>query len=105
MYARRVVKKFGMIDAKSMSVPSDPSVTLYPTVEKEVVNVPYREAVGSLMFLAIVSRSDIAFAVNLVSKFLNNHSYDHWRAVKRILAYVSGTQDCGIEFRGNESMP
>ena len=105
-YARRVLEKFGMIDAKSMSVPSDPNVILNPVLEKDkvAVKVPYREAVGSLMFLAIVSRPDIAFAVNSVSKFLNNPSYDHWRAVKRILAYVSRTLEYGIEFRGGGSV-
>jgi hypothetical protein len=60
--------------------------------------VPYREAVGSLMFLAVVSRPDIAVAVNTVSKFLNNHNDEHWRAVKRIISYVSGTIEYGIEY-------
>ena len=55
------------------------------------------------MFLAIVSRPDIAYAVNSVSRFLNNYSNDHWRAVKRILAYLSGTIGHGIEFRGGGS--
>jgi hypothetical protein len=45
-----------------------------------------------------VSRPDIAFAVNTVSKFLNNHNDEHWRAVKRIISYVSGTIEYGIEY-------
>ncbi|XP_039303971.1 secreted RxLR effector protein 161-like [Solenopsis invicta] len=94
-----------MIDAKLMSVPSDPNVILYPVLkEKVAVKVPFREAVGSLIFLAIVCRPDIAFAVNSVSKFLNNYSNDHWRTVKQILAYVSGTLEYGIEFRGGGSV-
>ena len=94
-----------MGDAKSLSVPADPHVALNPVVEGEekAEKVPFREAVGSLMFLAIVSRSDIAYAVNSVSRFLNNYSNDHWRAVKRRLAYLSGTIGHAIEFRGGGS--
>jgi transposase InsO family protein len=99
-YAKRIVSKFKMSEAKKASVPIDPNVVLYPVLEndKKVENVPYREAVGSLMFLAVVSRPDIAFAVNTVSKFLNNHNDEHWRAVKRIISYVSGTIEYGIEY-------
>lgn len=105
-YAEKIVKRFGMLDARKLSVPADSNVVLYPAEdEDECENVPYREAVGSLMFLAVVSRPDIAFAVNLVSKYLNKHSRAHWMAVKRIFAYLVGTQDRGILYRsgGKES--
>jgi len=55
------------------------------------------------MFLAVVSRLDIAYAVNSVSKYLNNHNDDHWRAVKRIFAYLSGTSKFAIKFCGGGS--
>jgi hypothetical protein len=79
-----------MSEARKASVPFDPNVVPYPVLEndKKAENVPYREAVGSLMFLAVVSRTDIAFAVNTVSTFLNNHNDEHWRAVKRIIMYI-----------------
>lgn len=90
-----------MVDAKALSVPADPHVTLSPSKidDEKTNNVPYREAVGSLVFLAAVSRPDIAYAVNSVSKYLNNHNAEHWRSVKRIFAYLRGTVDYGIEYR------
>lgn len=105
-YAGKVLEKFGMLNAKSLCVPADPNVTLYPVEhDDECEDVPYREAVGSLMFLAVVSRPDIMFAVNLVSKFLSKHSRAHWMAVKRIFAYLVGTRGRGILYKsgGNES--
>lgn len=53
-----------------MSVPADLHVTLSPSEIDEKIsgNEPFREAVGSLVFLAAVSRPDIAYAVNSVSK-------------------------------------
>ncbi|KMQ92933.1 integrase core domain protein [Lasius niger] len=103
-YVKRILEKFRMNEAKAVSVPADPHSALCPVEKNEYVsNVPYREAVGSLMFVAIVSRPDIAFAVNTASKFLNNHDQSHWQAVKRIFAYLVGTADLGIEYRSSGS--
>lgn len=103
-YVKRILEKFSMNEAKPLAVPADPHVILRPVNKNESVrNVPYREAVGSLMFVAIISRPDIAFAVNNVSKFSKNHDINHWRAVKRIFAYLVGTVDIGIEYKSGGS--
>lgn len=67
-------------------------------------NVPYHEAVGSLMFLTVVSRPDLSYAVNLVSKYTNNHNENHWQAVKRIFRYLVGTVNVGIEYKYSGSL-
>ncbi|KAK9753068.1 hypothetical protein QE152_g3694 [Popillia japonica] len=70
-------------------------------------NVPYREAVGSLMFLATTSRPDIMYAVNVISRHVNNpqtrhwEETRHWEAVKHILRYLKGTRKLGIRYSGN----
>ncbi|GBP01231.1 Retrovirus-related Pol polyprotein from transposon TNT 1-94 [Eumeta japonica] len=61
------------------------------------------EAVGSLMFAAIVTRPDIMFAVSTVSRFLNSHDQSHWNAVKKIFKYLKGTLSFGLCFRSNEN--
>ena len=103
-YAIKVVERFGMSQAKGLSIPADPHTVLYPAEsEDEKQNVPYREAVGSLIFRAVVTRPDLAYSVNEVSKFLNNHNESHWNAVKRIISYLIGTIGLGIEYRASES--
>lgn len=104
-YTKKLIGKFRMTDAKPLSVPANPHVKLlsFEEGEEKLSNVPYREAIGSLVFLAAVTRPDIAFAVNAVSKFTNEHTAEHWRAVKRIFAYLSGTVDLGIEYRSSGS--
>ena len=57
------------------------------------------------MFLAVVSRPDIAFAVNSVSTFLNKHNGTHWRAVKRIFSYLVGTKDLEIMYKSRGVEP
>ena len=51
--------------------------------------IPYREAIGSLMWAAVATQPDIAFAVSLLSQFLKNPGEIHWKAVKRIMRYIS----------------
>ena len=104
-YTRKIIEKFGMAEAKPANVPADPHAALSPSEENDEKSssVPYREAVGSLVFLAAVSRPDIAFAVNSVSKYLSNHNAAHWRAVKRIFAYLKSTIDYGIEYSSGGS--
>jgi len=94
-----------MANTKTVSVPADPHAALSPTEQddEKFSNMPYREAVGSLIFLAIVSRPDIAFAVNAVSKYLSKHNATHWRAVKRIFAYLQGTINYGIGYASGGS--
>ena len=59
-------------------------------------SIPYREVVGSLLWLANGSRPDISFAVNQVAKYCCDPRVAHWNACKRILRYLSTTQDYGI---------
>jgi hypothetical protein len=63
-------------------------------------NFPYREAVGSLIYLAVTSRPDISYAVNQVAQHSENPNRSHWAAVKRIISYLKGTPKLGIKFDG-----
>lgn len=54
------------------------------------------------MFIAVVSRPDIAFATSFVSRFLSNYNKACWDAVKKILRYLSGTKSVGIMYRKNK---
>ncbi|KMQ88773.1 integrase core domain protein [Lasius niger] len=100
-YIRRIIKKFNIDDAKTVSTPADTHVHLSSdSNNKTKIKVPYREAVGSLMFVAIVTRPDIAFAVG--GRYLDRHDATHWGAVKRILRYLKETEHYGITFTKTE---
>ena len=64
---------------------------------------PYESAVGSLMYVMVCTRPDIAYSVGVVSLFLDNLGKKHWKAVKWILCYLRGiTKKC--LFFGNEKL-
>jgi hypothetical protein len=53
-----------------------------------------------LLYLAVVTRPDISFAVGLVARFIERHDTSHVNAVRRIIAYLKGTSNFGIRFVG-----
>jgi hypothetical protein len=61
-------------------------------------NTPYRDAIGSLMYAAVATRPDIAFAVSTLSQFLDNPGDLHWEATKRVFHYLAGTKDYELTF-------
>ena len=65
--------------------------------------IPYREAIGSLMWAAVATRPDIAFAVSLLSKFLEISGEIHWKAVKRVMGYLNGMKTYKLTLRKNHN--
>ena len=60
--------------------------------KKMMEKVSYRQAIGSLMWAAVATQPDIAFAVSLLSQFLENPGEVHWNTVKQVLKYLKGTK-------------
>ena len=63
--------------------------------------VPYASTVGSLMYAMICIMLDIAHAVGVVSRYMNNRGKEHWMAVKWILRYLKGTTNQELCFCGS----
>jgi len=74
-YVEAIITRFNFGDLKPWAIPIDPSAPLSksqsPTKLEDIAkmrNVPYREAVGSLMYAAMGPRPDIAFATSTVAQ-------------------------------------
>jgi hypothetical protein len=65
---------------------------------KVTPDTPYRGVVGALLWLAMGTRPDIAYAVTQVAKYGTDPRVAHWNACKRILRYLSVTRDYGIHY-------
>ena len=62
--------------------------------------VPYASAIGSLMYVMMCTRLDIAHAVGVVSRFMSRPGKQHWEIVKWILRYLKGSSDACFCFTG-----
>ena len=103
-YATRVLERMKMTDSKPVSTPLAPGTILTADPqpgdkehEKEMKSVPYREAIGCLMYLMVCTRPDLADAVSAVSRYAANPHWHHWVAVKHILRYLNGTKNLALQ--------
>ena len=111
-YMKEIIQKFLPADDNiTHSVPADPTGHLVNNQcatsddDREFMRtIPYRQAVGSLLWLALCTRPDISYAVGQVAKFNANPGPDHWKAVLRIFRYLKFTGPMGIVYRYSDSM-
>jgi Reverse transcriptase (RNA-dependent DNA polymerase) len=100
-YALSVLSRFGMWDANGARTPMEVSIDVDDSSEL-ATNVPYREAIGSLMmYLMVGTRPDIAFAVSCMAQYVESPTVLQWKAVKHIMRYIIHTSDYGLEFGGS----
>lgn len=96
------LKRFRMEDTRTVSTPMDKSTLalLDAYGEPAAEGVPYRQAIGSLIYLVSYTRRDLAFTIRRQSQYLEKSRKHHWLAVKRALRYLWSTRDHGIVFDG-----
>ena len=98
-YIKKMLEKFKLSDCNSVGTPVD-GVSIQSDCDVDLDScVPYREAVGSLMYLAVNTRPDIAYTVSLVSQSLDKPTQRHWGMVKRIFRYLKGTVKYGLTYK------
>ena len=109
-YVTEILERFGMKDCKTIKTPLTQEkewvkqLPLTTTDEDNMKNVPYREAIGALLFLSTRTRPDIATAVNIMAKHSSSPHPIHWQGVKRIFRYLRGTPDVGVMITGEENL-
>ena len=91
-----ILKRFNMTECKPVTTPMEPNAKFVKGNPDEVIDVPYRSVIGSLMYLMLGTRPDIAYAVGTLSKFLDCPTQTHWTAAKRVIRYLQGTKDHGL---------
>jgi hypothetical protein len=111
-YAQDILARFGLSDCRPVSTPLNPgtrlNASLAPSTPAEVAfmrTVDYVGAVGALMYLAIVTCPDIAYAVGVLCCFMANPGPEHWKAAKHLLRYVAGTIDFCLLYKLDPTVP
>ena len=101
-YLKNLLQKFGMQNCRSVSTPQVPGSTLFTNEGDPIDKQKYQALVGSLTYAVTATRPDIAQALGSVNQFSSNPSAEHWQIIKRILRYIEGTLDWGIQFDGSK---
>ena len=105
-YVSNLLGKHGIGDCKVASTPLADKLDLTKDQmpedgsdeKQQMLRHDYRGLVGSIAYLSLSSRPDLAFPAHLLSRFLSNPGFAHWQAAKHVLRYLRGTADVGINF-------
>ena len=102
-YAVKILKRFNMLECKSMNTPMEMKLKLPVDTLSELIDATlYRQIIGSLMYLTN-TRPNICFAVNTLSQFLVELRHDHLVAAKHVMRYLKGTLDYGLRYDGDHN--
>jgi len=102
-YIRSVLERFNI--CRTSSIPASPANN-YRSVKDDVEagDVPFREVVGSLMWIANQTRPDISNAVRAVARHSHEPKKSHWKAAQKILNYLLETAHLGLKFKRDASV-
>ncbi|KAL4018000.1 hypothetical protein IC575_021587 [Cucumis melo] len=102
-YVIKLLEKYNMSGSKAVSTPLASHFRLSssqcPVTKQERIemsNIPYCNAVGSIMYLMICTRPDLGYAMSMISRFMSNPGKEHWKAVKWVLRYLKGSASVSL---------
>ena len=106
-YIELMLTHFGLTDARPAPTPIEPgadyhldSPSMSPTSLTPTENMTFREMIGSLMYCATMTCPDIAYAVSMLSQFLETPHTTYLKAVKHIFCYLLGTKHLKLVLGG-----
>ncbi len=101
----RMLEDLGMEKCKSAKVPMDSGTEIvknrymgedYEATKEGIQG--YQSLVGTLLWLAYMTRSDISFAVGKCSRYASNPISSHDVALKRIVRYLKESKELGLRY-------
>ena len=106
-YLEKVLDRFCMQNCKPISTPLEPGKKFQQlSSNDEPFDIQtYQQAIGSLTYVSITTRPDIAAAVSVLSQYMSRPSRVHLMGVKRIMRYLKGTLNFALKFSVDESNP
>lgn len=106
-YVERTIKRFKFDKCRAFTTPANSGVVFCKSgtideQEGKMINLPYREAIGCLIYISNGTRPDICYIVNKLASYCACPKSAHWKAVQRVFSYLNNTSCFGICY-GEES--
>ena len=100
-YVVEILKRFDMLECKSMNTPMETKLKLLVDTSSELVDgTLYRQIIGSLMYLTNTN-PDIWFFVNTLSQYIVEPRRVHLVVAKNVMRYLKDTLDYGLCYIGD----
>ncbi|TFY64067.1 hypothetical protein EVJ58_g2864 [Rhodofomes roseus] len=98
-YALDVLERYGFANCDPVSTPMEPGLHLSAEMApktlsevREMQNIPYDQAVGSLFYLGHRTH------MGNLGRFTKNPGMTHWKAVKHLFRYIKGSLDYKLTY-------
>ena len=82
-------------------LPTGVHLTKSETPSPTDLRTEYQQMIGTLLYAALGTRPDIAFAVTRLSRFNSDPTEEHLRYAKYVLRYLKGTKSLRICYDGS----
>lgn len=109
-YILKILNRFSINEAKEVILPLGGhfkfTIEQCPKTEIEkgrMSNVPNANDIGSVIYVTVCTRPDLAFAVSVLSSYMSNPGEYHWKAMKWLLRYLKGTTNSGLMFNNSKT--
>ena len=107
LYANTILKRFQMEDCNPVQTPLDTSVVLIKSQDDEEIDeyqtMVYQQIIGSVMYLMLGTRPDLAYSITMLSQFNAKPNSSHLQAAKRLLRYIQRTKCLGLYYPSNKN--
>lgn len=114
VYIRRVLEQHGMADCRPAATPQEErsirqnganadATADHGEQQDDGWRAHYGSVVGAILYIALSTRPDIAYAGGTRARFVSNPTYADWIAAKRVLRYLRGTASMGLTFGASDA--
>ncbi|KAK2068519.1 hypothetical protein P8C59_003153 [Phyllachora maydis] len=108
-YVEEAVSCFNLADSKPISIPLQPGLVSQLQLEEDITShlcnsteiKLYQSLVGTAMYIMLLTRVDISFTIQWLSRSLNRPTKSHLNAAKNLFKYLNSTKDYSICFSYN----
>ena len=98
-YIEDALKEYQLNECNPSTTPGESGLKIVKaTEENKELETLCRSMVGKLIYIATCTRPDIAYAVNLVSRYQSRPTIELVQAIKRIFRYLRGTSTLGLQY-------
>ncbi|KAK2068907.1 hypothetical protein P8C59_003522 [Phyllachora maydis] len=110
-YVEEAVSRFNLANSKPISIPLQPGLVSQLQLEEDIAShlynsteiKLYQSLVGTAIYIMLLTRVDISFTVQWLSRSLNRPTKSHLNAAKNLFKYLNSTKDYSICFSYNRN--
>lgn len=105
-YIDQILIEYGMEECRTSRIPMDPGYFKEVPINEILLNnnSEYRRMIGSLLYLTVNSRPDIAVAVSILSRKVSKPTSRDLTELRRVLKYLKYTRDLKLKLGGSDGM-